>query len=237
MGIIGAEAARWAGLQIDLNSKYRAGQLTADQLERFNNLSPEAREERFGFWKRPIESSKFELLKDLGIITVPSDYVHGTQLESFMKKNRKKFYSVNENITDANFPNPSRILKPGDRLWVRSHKQVVSGTTTSEERMAFLATLNSHHTGAQGVSLVFEQKRDQLPKGYWCGSFDEKDHFWEDAERCHRVPGVRVYSDGDFHFRLGLFEEPWRGSDVILSFCDVPLITKEEVLKMYFPQG
>ena len=165
---------------------------------------------------------KFALLADLGIITVPADYDHASQLDAFMKKNRKKFYSVNENITDANFPNPSRILKPGDRLWVRAHKQVVSGTTTSEERMAFLATLNSHHTGAQGVSLVFEQKRDQLPKGYWYLSFDEKKRLWEDAERSHRVPEVDVGSDGDFDFDLGYFEEPWDGLDVVLSFCDVP---------------
>src|SRR3989344_5485494 len=54
MNNIGADAARLAGLQIDTLTKYRVGRVTLDQWERFNNLSPEAREERFGGdWKRP----------------------------------------------------------------------------------------------------------------------------------------------------------------------------------------
>lgn len=54
MNIIDAGAANLlAGLQIDQLTKLRGGQMTLDQLERFNNLTPEEREERFGDWKRP----------------------------------------------------------------------------------------------------------------------------------------------------------------------------------------
>src|SRR5207244_1674639 len=84
------------------------------------------------------QSVKFAELADLGIITVPDDYDHATQLDKFMKANRKKFYDVNKNITDANFPNPSRVLKPGDKLRVRVFEQIVGGTTTSDECMKFL---------------------------------------------------------------------------------------------------
>lgn len=54
---IDANTARLAGLQIDQLTKLRVGQITLDQIERFNNLSPEDREERFGDWKRPTSIS------------------------------------------------------------------------------------------------------------------------------------------------------------------------------------
>jgi|GEM_PF-945831 len=220
---IGADAARLAGLQIDALQKVRKGQLSLDHWKRFNNLSPEAREDRFGDGKKPKAEpmEKFALFADLGIIMVPDDYDHATWLALFSKENRRKFYYCNDAITDPNFPNPSRILKPGDKLGVRAFKQIVPGTTTSEERMAFLATQKAVHTGAQGASLVFEQKRDQLPKGFWYASFDEKDRLWKDAGGLHRVPFVVAYSDGAFHFHLGSFEYVWHGDLAFLCFCDI----------------
>jgi hypothetical protein len=225
--IIDAGSAKLAGLQIDTLSKYRAGQLTLDHWERFNNLSPEDREARFGGSLNPEPKAsaeptkKFALLVDLGTITVPDGYDHATQLAKFIKKNRKKFYGVNDNITDENFPNPSRVLKPGQKLRVRAFKQVVPGTTTSEERMKFLTTQNAVHTGAQGASLVFETKRNQLPKGKWYSSFDQPDRLWTDADGCHRVPRVYCRSGGDFKFDLSFFESVWDEYDTFFCFCDI----------------
>ena len=225
--IVDADAAKLAGLQIDTLQKVRSGQITLGQWERFNNLSTDDREAWFGDWKKPESTvpaeptEKFALLVDLGIITVPADYDHATALKTFGNMNRKKFYYYNDKITDENFPNPTRVLKPGDKLRVRAFKQVVGGTTTSEERMAFLATQKAIHTGAQGASLVFDQKRDQLPKGKWYASFDEKDRLWADAGGNHWVPHVGCYSDGDFRFNLGYFEDVWYGDSAFLCFCDV----------------
>ena len=226
--IIGAETARWAGLQIDLHSKFRSGNLSADQLEWWLNQSKDGRDTLMNGEKPVVKQAppaepteKFALLVDLGIITVPDDYDHATALKSFGKKNRKKFYYYNEAITDPNFPNPTRVLKPGDKLRVRAFKQVVSGTTTSEERMAFLATHKAIPTGAQGASLVFDQKRDQLPKGKWHASFDEKDRLWQDAVGLHRVPCVLCHSGGGFRFYLGDFERVWNVDFAFLCFCDV----------------
>lgn len=231
MEIIDAGSAKLAGLQIDTLSKYRGGQLTLDHWYWFNNLTRSQRDMLSGADLKVLESKvsknllapeKFALLVDLGIITVPKDYDHRTCLAVFMKKNRKKFYpcGVNDNITDANFPNPSRILKPGDKLWVRVFEQVISGTTTSEERMTFLATQKAIHTGSQGASLVFDQKRKELPKNYWYSSFDEKDRLWKDAVSNHRVPNVFVDSGGDFGFDLCSFEGDWGDDDAFLCFCD-----------------
>lgn len=171
--------------------------------------------------KGEVPTEKFSLLADFGTITVPADYDHATQLVSFRKKNYRKFYYYNDAITDAHFPNPTRILKPGDKLWVRAFKQAIGGTTTSEERLAFLATKKAVHTGAQGASLVFEQRCNQFPKGYWYTSFDEKDHLWEDANGYHGVPGMGAHSGGGFDFGLGTLEYICYGDSVLLCFCDV----------------
>jgi len=224
--VIDADAVKLAGLQIDTLQKVRSGQVTLDQWERFNNLSTDDREARFGDWKKPEPTApaetteKFALLVDLGIITVPDDYVHEKRLATFRKQNHKKFYYYDNAITDAKFPNPTRILKPGDKFCVRAFKQVVGGTTTSKERMAFLATQKAVHTSAQGVSLVFDQKRDQLPKGKRYVSFDEKDRLWTDANGRSRVPGVHCDLGGDFIFFLFYFERVWLDSDAFLCFCD-----------------
>ncbi|OGI68688.1 hypothetical protein A2738_00035 [Candidatus Nomurabacteria bacterium RIFCSPHIGHO2_01_FULL_42_15] len=74
---IDADAARLAGLQIDQLTKLRAGQMTLDQMERFNNLKPEDREERFGDWERPKMAEAKIYLKRLSetevIAIVPTD--------------------------------------------------------------------------------------------------------------------------------------------------------------------
>lgn len=219
---IDADAAKLAGLQIDMLQKLRNGHMTLGQLERFNKLSFDDREKLFGdgnlTYQKPAE--KFSLLADLGTITVPDDYVHENRLATFRNQNSKKFYYYNDNITDANFPNPSRILKPGDKLRVRVFQQIVRGNTSSEERMAFLATQNAIHLGAQGASIVFEQKRDQLPKGRWYTSFDEKERLWKDSDGNRRVPLVHADSDGDFEFDLGCFEGDWNDDYAFFCFCD-----------------
>ena len=169
---------------------------------------------------------KFALLADLGIITVPEDYVHTMHMDSFKKKHqtwrKKAFYFYNDALTDVNFPSPSRVLKPGDKLSVRAFNQVVSGTTTSKERMEFLKSQHVVLVGAQGASLVFDQKRDQLPKGYWYVSFDEKERLWQDPGGDHGVPYVSAGSDGGFRFGLGHFEYDWYDGHVLLCFCDLP---------------
>lgn len=169
---------------------------------------------------------KFVLLADLGFITVPEEYDHATYLAKFKEKHhggrpKKTFFYYDDDITDDHFPNPNRILKPGDKLYVRAYQQIVDGTTTSEERMAFLKQQEETvFTGAQGASLVFEEKRTQLPKGYWYASFDEKERLWKYADGDHRVPSVFVLSDGGFGFNLGYFEGVWGANDAFFSFRD-----------------
>ena len=172
----------------------------------------------------PAPSAKFALLCDLGYIEVPVGYEFDTALKSFRKVNRKKFYYYNDDISDANFNNPSRVLKAGDRLRVRAFHQTAAGTTTSIERMDFLRAQSGNvFVGAQGAALVFEQKCAELPKGKWYASFDEADRLYEGAGLRCRVPGVGASTDGGFRFDLGGFGSPWDRGNAFLCFCDESL--------------
>jgi hypothetical protein len=166
------------------------------------------------------ESSRFTLFKDLGIITVPDNYVHETRLASFKKENCERFLFYDKDIIDENFAKVTTKLVPGQKLHVKVFKQIVSGTTTSEERLAFLKTQNAVLVGAQGASLVFEQKREDLPEHYGYISLDEKKAFWEITKGIHRVPGLYQHWSEDWEFRLGGFGHDWDNHNCLLCFCD-----------------
>jgi hypothetical protein len=218
--IIGVDAAVLAGLEIDLLQKLRNGQITIEQYKWFLGLTKEVREQFVAESKDAALARKFILIKDLGIIEVPADYVHA-HLDHFVEANREKFYSVNKNITDENFSSKSTTkLTPGRKLRVRVYKQVVGGSTTSVERMDFLrAQPGNVWLGAQGVTLVWP-KREELPKGVWYCSFDEPDALWQDSDGHHRVPSLHCNTDGDFTFNLGRFGFDWNPDHYLLSFCD-----------------
>jgi hypothetical protein len=150
---------------------------------------------------------KFILLRDLGIITVPSDYEHYCALDSFRKRNPEMFKCFDERLTDANFQNPSYVLHAGDKLWVRVYRQVgLHATTTTKERMEFLEREGAIYTGAQGAMIVFEQKRDLLPKGYWYSSMDVRERLFIEEHEHVYMPEL---SAGDnFCFFVGYFNLP-----------------------------
>lgn len=161
--------------------------------------------------------NRFVLINTFSIV-VPVDYKHTTRLASFSKEHRKEFYYYNDTLTDANFAKATTKLEPGRKLKVKVMQ--IKGTVTSEDCMTYLRSQKAVLVGAQGVSLVYEQKKDELPADRWAASFDEKDSLWEDAAGYHRVPNVGCYSDGDFEFNLGKFESDWRDGSCLLCFCD-----------------
>ena len=230
--IIGADAARLAGLQIDQLQKFRSGNLSLDHLERFLNLSSEAREERFSGGGRVVVPTaptvKFDVLGGLGTIVVPKGFNSTSCLAEFFAKHqggqKKTFAYYNEDVTDANFVKVSTRLSAGRRLRVTAYKQIVEGTTTSVERIAYLASQGENLlVGAQGLTLVVDQTRNQLPKGKWYSSFDKKEHLWKDADGYHRVPLVDANTDGSWDWDLGRFEKVWDQDRVFLGFRDESL--------------
>jgi len=151
---------------------------------------------------------------------VPSDYKHDTQLDTFTKKTKKleTTYCFNDALTSANFAKATNKLEPGKTYRVRVFP--ILEMVTSEDCMSFLAKQNAILVGGQGITLLQDQKADEFLVGKSTVSFDNKDALWEDAGGDHRVPYVSRYSDGDWKFYLGYFENDWRDGDCLLCFCD-----------------
>lgn len=212
--IIGADATKLAGLQIDMLQKVRSGQMTLTQMEWFNNLTKEQRDAFLSGKKLTSIDSRFELLMEFEV-TVPENYDHGTQL-STLKKN--EFYSSNEAITDRNFRKATQKLVPGKTYKVKFFS--IKETVTSDDCLGLYKAVGAILTGTQGMSMVYELKKDLLPEGKWTVSFDEKDALWVDAVGSHRVPFMDRGSDSSCRFHLGYFEVGWPSDFCLLCFCD-----------------
>ena len=158
-------------------------------------------------------------------ITVPGNYNHPTQLASFARKNRRKFYIFrkfyiyNDNITDANFAKATNQLTPGKTYGVKIFQ--ITKQVTSEDCLAFLKTQKAILVGAQGISVVWQQAKENFPKGEYTVSFDEKNACWQDADGDYRVPYLYRDLDGDWIFRLGVFEFGWCGGEYVLCVRDL----------------
>jgi hypothetical protein len=153
--------------------------------------------------------------------TVPADYVHDTQLDTFANKTKElpTTYYFNGDLSSENFVKATNKLVPGKTYKVKIFP--ILSRVSSEDCMSFLAKQNAILVGGQGVTLLQDQKADQFPVGKWTVSFDKKDALWEDSDGLHGVPGVYRYSDGDWEFDLGDFEYGWGGGFCLLCFCDL----------------
>jgi len=166
------------------------------------------------------EKQRFGIVKDLGAVVVPKDYNHATRLASFKKENEKKFCFYSDEITDQNYSHPTRILKPGDKLRVKIFGQTVFCLTKSQERIAFLDARRAVYTGAQGASLVFEQKANELPKGFEYSSYDKKENLFENSEESHGLPNICAFLDGGFRFERARFEDLRRPIHLFIGFFE-----------------
>lgn len=143
--------------------------LTPEQIQYFGTHLEET---RGGLLKGLIIPPKFELHLDLGIITVPKGYDNKTQLSSFKRKYDRNLPDWNrEEQPYGKFSKPSRVLIPGERLRVYAWKVIGDKIATPEECMIFLAEKKSLQVGAQGASLVYEQKRRRLIEDFEYVSF------------------------------------------------------------------
>ncbi len=214
---IGADAVKLAGLQIDTLQKIRNGQITFEHLEWFNKLNKAERDKLAGVIM-DITAPRFTLLTTFQL-TVPENYNHQTQLASFAKENKKKFYFYNDSITDGNYAKATNKLTPG-----KTYEVKIFGITkqmTSEDCLAFLKTQKAILVGAQGISVAWQQAKEQFPKEKWTVSFDEKEALWPDDVGYRRVPYVFRNSVGAWYFNLGYFEVDWYDVNCLLCVCDL----------------
>lgn len=169
---------------------------------------------------------KFVQQADLGIIEVPPGYNHATALDWFMRNVINQYNLVDHNITDANFPKPSRILRPGDKLRANVFRPSDIGVTC-EEIMAFLETKKAVYPGARGAALVLQQRLELLPKFTHIASLDKMEGLWfDETANHHKVPFLffsptLVEPRNDFGWYLRNLTDPLEGLCSFFCFNEV----------------
>lgn len=152
--------------------------------------------------------------------TIPADYNHDSQLDTFAEKTKKlpSTYYFNDNLTSANFAKATNKLEPGKTYKVKIFP--ILATVTSEDCMNFLAKQNAILVGGQGVTLLQAEMPNELPVGKWTVSFDEKDALWTDGVGGRGVPGVNRLKGDVFGVGLVEFKSDWNNDAFLLCFCD-----------------
>lgn len=174
---------------------YNKASLGEDQAQQLNEDKEFWRQITLLIDKHSQPDDRFELAGTFEV-TVPEGYDHATHLDSFRKAHESEFYYYNPAITDKNYSKATTKLVPGRKFQVKVFQ--ITKTVSSDDCMAHLRSQKAVLVGAQGASLAYEQEKDQLLKGRWHVSFDEKDALWKDAGGRRRVPGVDRHSDGVF---------------------------------------
>ena len=217
---IGDGADKVLALQIHHAQKVQKGEVTIPHWEWFLDLSKVERDALLGH--RPQISAtadpRFTVLSSFEL-TVPKKYGHDKQLATFAENSRSKFAYWNDDTTDAHFARTSNKLVPGKKYVVDVIG--INQLVTSEECLGYLQARKAILVGAQGISLVWQLKKDKFPIGKWMASFDVKDVLWKDTDGNHRVPCVLRFSDGDWGFRLALFVNDWNDGNCLLCFREV----------------
>jgi hypothetical protein len=137
--------------------------------------------------------------------------------------NKKKWYYINENITEANFPRPKKIETQNPQI-IKLEK-----TMTSQECLDLIKSKGCRP--ANIWELLEYVNTHELEKNKYLIAFGSQ---WVDSVCNHRVPYVDRFSDGDFRFILGSFAHDWGVVCCLLVFRDSktsePLALKDSTL-------
>lgn len=139
------------------------------------------------------------------------------RLEDIIK--RVPYYYVNTDLNTKNFPIPDKIEIEGWKL-IKMSKNFCG-----EEALYEIKKQGCRPANAYELALWSEKHREEInrSKSVSVLALDQTPLI----DRSHRVPGVDRYSDGDFGFYLDDWEGDWRGSCVLLAFCDSSLDTRK----------
>lgn len=158
-------------------------------------------------------------------VTVPADYSHGTQIEDSKKKAQKDkviLFGYDSFFTNKNFEGETTKLLPGETFIIKIFP--ITEQATSQQCLAFLKNQKSLYFGLHGLTVVFDLKKDKLPKDKWIISFSPKDELLVDASGSHVVPYLSTSVDGDYGFEKCYFENDFWAAQGRTLLC----ITKKE---------
>lgn len=159
---------------------------------------------------------RFELVDTLRIV-VPEDYDSSKCFASIILKYPRAFYYYHNAISDKNYAKATVKLNPGEKIKVGVYQ--IKKMATFEDCMAKLCLERAMFVGAQGLALIWEQKRDELPKGrFHILSFDEEKALWKDSSGAYQLPYINRGSDNAFKFSLDSSEHALSAGHYFLCF-------------------
>lgn len=146
--------------------------------------------------------TEFELL-------CPPSFNHDTQIDVSLKKAKisRTVDRVEPCLTSANFAKASAKLIPSGSYLVKIIP--ITETVTSQQCLEYLKKQNAIPVGLHGLTLVFELKKDKLPKDRWIVSFAPKEELYVDKDGNHVVPYVHTFQEGEHSFEAESFENEY----------------------------
>lgn len=147
----------------------------------------------------------FMLLEEFKLV-IPPEYDHKNRLRLFRSESEKEFYSYDPEITDENFGHTEAQMSPGELIIVK--KFAIKEVCSPEECLEFLK--GQHDVvfagGPHALAIVWEQKREALPKGKWTVSLQNKEGLLKGRNGDLRFPLLYRFSGGGERFDLGSFD-------------------------------
>jgi|GEM_PF-2504036 len=174
--------------------------------------------------KHSIVDKRFgkDLLQGKGTFTVPPDYNHDTQVDTFGVKTRKfkSTYHYNDRLISENFAKTTNKFVPGKTYAIKMFP-ILEKVRSKVCLNRLKAEPGNVLVGAQGITLLREYQPDLFPVGKELVSLDEKKTLLKDTNGNHRVPLVNRHSGGICQFHFGNFESCWIPGNVLLCFCEL----------------
>lgn len=162
-------------------------------------------------------SSSFKLLETYEI-TVPEDYDHNTQLESFRKEYLRVFDVCEKQISDKNLAKVTDKLGPGKKYKVEIFRTI--SAVYPEDELAFLKKKKALLVGAQGLSLFWQLKKNELSvllrPGMEIISVDERDALIRLGDDVGQ-PSISHEPNGEWFFYIA--DDDWSWAEGICIVC------------------
>lgn len=166
-------------------------------------------------------SSSFKLLATYEI-TVPENYDHATQLASFRKEYLGIFDVCEKQMSDKNFARVTDKLGPGKTYKVEIFRTI--NAVYPEDELAFLKKQKALLVGAQGLSLFWQLKKQELSvllrPGMEIISVDERDALIK-LDNDVGQPSISHEPNGEWFFYAADDDWSWADGICIVSFHEL----------------
>lgn len=153
------------------------------------------------------DQKTFEFVCEEKGLVVSRDYYHPEQIRRFVERYKIKpllnghdendedypyFYNYDASITDENFRRASHEFTPGKSYTALFFKLNIKGPGSLESLLGYVKKEKLIAGGAHGLTLLWEQMRNKLPKTTFITGYDYNDSLpWIEDFNDYGVPSIK----------------------------------------------